>query len=63
MAMAAETKRTASVRLNNNENPTFVRDSLPHKITEPELSKLINEFPISGVRGKFCLPLEPGRTQ
>jgi hypothetical protein len=52
MATAAETKRTASVRLNNNENPTFVRVSLPHKITEPELSKLINEGIVKNIIAK-----------
>ncbi len=41
--MAAEQKRTATLHLNNNEHPTFVRVALPHKITEPELSKLINQ--------------------
>lgn len=41
--MTAEQKRTATIHLNNNEHPTFVRVTLPHKITEPELSKLINE--------------------
>jgi hypothetical protein len=41
--MSAEQKRTATLHLNNNEHPTFVRVSLPHKITEAELSTLINE--------------------
>lgn len=41
--MSSEQKRTATIRLNNNEKPTLVRVSLPHRITEPELSKLINE--------------------
>lgn len=41
--MPAEQNRTATLRLNNNEHPTLVRVSLPHKITQPELSLLINE--------------------
>jgi hypothetical protein len=35
--------RTATIKLNNKENPTLVKVSLPHKITEPELSTLIHE--------------------
>lgn len=41
--MAEEQKRTATLRLNNKEKPTLVRVSLPHKITQPELSHLVNE--------------------
>jgi hypothetical protein len=41
--MPADQKRTATIQLNNKENPTLVKVSLPHKITEPELSTLIHE--------------------
>jgi len=41
--MLAEQKRTATIHLNNNEHPTFVRVMLPPKITTLELSQLINE--------------------
>ena len=41
--MASDAKRTASIRVNNQESPTLVRVQLPHKITQPELNKLINE--------------------
>jgi len=41
--MAAEHKRTATLHLNNKENPTFVRVQLPHKITQSELTVLIND--------------------
>ena len=35
--------RTASLSLNSNEHPTFLRVSLPRKITEAELTTLIHE--------------------
>jgi hypothetical protein len=41
--MASEAKRTATLLLNNKDNPTLVRVQLPTKITQPELTKLINE--------------------
>jgi hypothetical protein len=41
--MSVERKRTATIRLNDKSNPTLVRVSLPHKITEPELATLINK--------------------
>lgn len=41
--MAPEQNRTATLRLNNNEHPTLVRVTLPHKISQAELSTLINE--------------------
>jgi hypothetical protein len=41
--MSAAHHRTAIIQLNNNEKPTLVKVSLPHKITEPELSTLIND--------------------
>jgi hypothetical protein len=50
--MAAEQKRTATLRLNNTEKPTFVRVELPHKITEAELSVLINESIVKNIVAK-----------
>ncbi len=47
--MAQGTKRTAHVRLNNNDNPTFVRVTLPTKITQPELAVLINEGIVNNI--------------
>ena len=41
--MAAETKRVATLHLNNKEHPTMLRVQLPTKITQSELTKLINE--------------------
>jgi hypothetical protein len=41
--MAEEKGRTATLQLNSKEHPTFVKVSLPHKITRDELSVLINE--------------------
>ncbi len=38
--MSAEAVRHAELRLNNNEKPTMLRVTLPHKITEGELSQL-----------------------
>ncbi|MBV8280142.1 MAG: hypothetical protein JO170_33440 [Verrucomicrobia bacterium] len=35
--------RHATIHLNSNESPTLVKVSLPHKITRPELSTLIND--------------------
>jgi hypothetical protein len=40
---AAEHKRTATLHLNNKQNPTLVRVQLPSKITLPELAVLIND--------------------
>src|SRR5271166_4166348 len=41
--MPADQKRTATIQLNNKDNPTLVKLSLPHEITERELSTLIYE--------------------
>jgi hypothetical protein len=41
--MPADQHRTATLHLNNKDNPTLVRVSLPHKITEKELTTLIHE--------------------
>jgi len=41
--MAAESKRVATLQLNNKEHPTMLRVQLPPKITQSELTKLINE--------------------
>jgi hypothetical protein len=38
--MATNQARKASLHLNDRDNPTLVRVSLPSKITEPELAKL-----------------------
>ncbi|MEO8051073.1 MAG: hypothetical protein ABI833_11720 [Acidobacteriota bacterium] len=40
--MAAESKRIATLQLNNKEHPTMLRVQLPPKITQAELTKLIN---------------------
>jgi hypothetical protein len=50
--MSAEHSRVATLRVNNNENPTLVRVSLPHKITEPELSKLIFDGIVKNIVAK-----------
>jgi len=38
--MARTQARRASIQLNNSTNPTLVRVSLPHQITEQELARL-----------------------
>jgi hypothetical protein len=50
--MAMESKRTATLQLNNNEKPTFLRVQLPSKITEAELSTLINESIVKNIIAK-----------
>jgi hypothetical protein len=45
----AEQKRVATLRLNNNQNPTLVTVSLPNKITQPELSTLINDAIVKNI--------------
>ena len=40
---ATEQKRTATLHLNNKDNPTMVRVQLPPKITQVELATLIND--------------------
>ena len=50
--------RTASLHLNDKEQPTLVRVSLPTKITEPELAKLTEHIVQNIVRphtGCTCL--------
>jgi len=41
--MATDAKRIATLQLNNKEHPTMLRVQLPPKITQGELTKLINE--------------------
>jgi len=41
--MAEEKGRTATLQLNNRENPTVLKVTLPKKITRDELNILINE--------------------
>jgi hypothetical protein len=41
--MAADAKRIATLQLNDKEHPTMLRVQLPPKITQSELTKLINE--------------------
>jgi hypothetical protein len=41
--MATDVKRTATLQLNNKEHPTMLLVQLPPKITQSELTKLINE--------------------
>jgi hypothetical protein len=41
--------RTASLQLNNKEHPTFLKVTLPHKITREELSVLINQQIVDGI--------------
>jgi hypothetical protein len=50
--MPIDTKRAASIQVNNNENPTFVKVTLPTKITLPELSELINEGIVKNIVSK-----------
>jgi hypothetical protein len=45
-------KRTATLTLNNNEKPTFLRVQLPTKITTAELDNLINEHIVKGIIAK-----------
>jgi hypothetical protein len=47
--MTTEKKRIATLQLNNNEKPTFLRVQLPSKITETELNKLINESIVKNI--------------
>jgi hypothetical protein len=47
--MPTDQKRKATLHLNNNEKPTFVRVTLPPKITQPELSVLINESIVKNI--------------
>jgi hypothetical protein len=41
--MTMEHERIATLHLNNKEHPTLVRVSLPRKITQAELSHLVNQ--------------------
>ena len=45
----ADQKRVATLRLNNEQNPTLVTVSLPTKITQPELSTLINDAIVKNI--------------
>jgi hypothetical protein len=47
--MATAAKRTATIQLNNAQNPTVVRVQLPPKITRAELSTLINEAIVNDI--------------
>ena len=44
-----DTKRTATLYLNNNEHPTMVRVQLPTKITQAELTTLINDSIVKNI--------------
>ena len=50
--MATDSKRMATLQLNNNEKPTFLRVQLPPKITPDELSTLINESIVKNIVAK-----------
>jgi hypothetical protein len=41
--MSTDAKRTATLHLNDKKHPTVVRVQLPTKITQKELTKLIND--------------------
>jgi hypothetical protein len=47
--MATKPKRTATLRLNSNDKPTFLTVTLPPKITEAELSVLINQSIVQNI--------------
>jgi hypothetical protein len=47
--MADDRRRMATLQLNNNEKPTFLRVQLPPKITPAELSLLINESIVKNI--------------
>lgn len=47
--MATDQKRTASIFVNNKEHPTMVRVQLPQKITQGELTKLINDHIVKDI--------------
>ena len=47
--MAVESKRMATLHLNNKEHPTMLRVQLPPKITQSELTKLINEATVKDI--------------
>ena len=56
--MARTQARRASIQLNNSTNPTLVRVSLPHQITEQELARLTDHIVQNIVRphtGCTCL--------
>jgi hypothetical protein len=50
--MPTDTKRVASIFVNNKDTPTMVRVQLPPKITPAELSKLINEHIVKDIVAK-----------
>jgi hypothetical protein len=50
--MANDPKRIATLQLNNHEKPTFLRVQLPTKITQAELSQLINESIVKNIVAK-----------
>lgn len=52
MATVDPHKRAATLHLNNNQNPTFVRVQLPSKITPAELSVLINDAIVKDIVSK-----------
>jgi hypothetical protein len=56
--MSAQAARHAELRLNDNEHPTMLRVTLPHRISEAELSALTNHIVQNIVRphtGCTCL--------
>jgi len=56
--MSAQAARHAELRLNNNEHPTMLRVTLPHRIAEAELSQMTNHIVQNIIRphtGCTCL--------
>lgn len=50
--------RTATLRLNSKDNPTLLRVTLPHKVTEGEFAKLTDHIIqniVKGHTGCTCL--------
>ncbi len=49
MTMAAGQKRVATLQLNNDQTPTVLKVQLPTKITQAELTTLINESIVKNI--------------
>jgi hypothetical protein len=47
--MEAGQKRMATLTLNNTQTPTMLKVQLPTKITQPELTKLINDAIVKNI--------------
>ena len=52
MTAAAGQKRIATLQLNNSEKPTLLKVQLPTKITQAELTTLINESIVKNIINK-----------